>query len=195
MWFIRTFASFWSKKDFAANTGLIGLVCGVVGFALTFVYVIFNGLIFTGKYSGELERESDGYYAERKGTTTDFQCIASFDEEDVFSGFVKFSDLNKKQYNYKKDFYDNSKIQCICANTISLCNTQEILEQSDYDTDCSNIDGNSCKYIYAPAKIDNSNKDIFDRFLTTLILSLIVCLANLELILFGFLLFRTPGDF
>ena len=40
-----------------------------------------------------------------------------------------------------------------------------------------------------------SNKDMFDRFLTALILSLVVCLANIGLALFGFLLFRTPGEF
>ena len=39
------------------------------------------------------------------------------------------------------------------------------------------------------------NKDLSDRFLTALILSLIVGLANIGLALFGFLLFRTPGDF
>ena len=39
------------------------------------------------------------------------------------------------------------------------------------------------------------NKDLSDRFLTALILSLIICLANIGLALFGFLLFRTPGDF
>ncbi|MBQ3642765.1 oligosaccharide flippase family protein, partial [bacterium] len=32
-------------------------------------------------------------------------------------------------------------------------------------------------------------------FLTALILSLIVCLANIGLALFGFLLFRNPSDF
>ena len=39
------------------------------------------------------------------------------------------------------------------------------------------------------------NKDLSDRFLTALILSLFVCLSNIGLALFGFLLFRTPGDF
>ena len=39
------------------------------------------------------------------------------------------------------------------------------------------------------------NKDLSDRFLTALILSLIVGLANIGLAWFGFLLFRTPGDF
>ena len=89
------------KKEFVPKTGLIGLVCGIVGFALSFVYVIFNGLVFTSKYSDVVERESDGYFAERKGSSgTIYNCIASYDKEDVFSGFAKFSDLNKKQYNY-----------------------------------------------------------------------------------------------
>ena len=47
---------------------------------------------------------------------------------------------------------------------------------------------------YSP-KQGIENKDLSDRFLTTLILNLIVCLANIGLALFGFLLFRTPGDF
>ena len=48
------------KKEFVPKTGLTGLVCGIVGFALSFVYVIFNGLVFTSKYAGIRERESDG---------------------------------------------------------------------------------------------------------------------------------------
>ena len=41
------------KKDFVANTGLVGLICGIIGFVLTFVYVIFNGLVFTSNYSDQ----------------------------------------------------------------------------------------------------------------------------------------------
>ena len=54
---------------------------------------------------------------------------------------------------------------------------------------------NACKNLYAPIENEIKNKDISDRFLTALILSLFVCLANIGLALFGFLLFRTPGDF
>ena len=56
-------------------------------------------------------------------------------------------------------------------------------------------DPSICKNIYAIAEVKFENKDKFDRFLTALILSLVVCLANIGLALFGFLLFRTPGDF
>ena len=33
-----------AKKDFVPKTGLIGLICGVVGFVLSFVYVVYNGI-------------------------------------------------------------------------------------------------------------------------------------------------------
>ena len=52
-----------------------------------------------------------------------------------------------------------------------------------------------CPYLYVSEQGDIANQDLYDRFLTTLILSLVVCLANIGLALFGFLLFRTPGDF
>ena len=53
----------------------------------------------------------------------------------------------------------------------------------------------NCQYLYIEGTSRNDNQDLFDRFLTALILSLVVCLANIGLALFGFLLFRTPGEF
>ena len=186
------------KKEFVPKTGLIGLVCGIVGFALSFVYVIFNGLVFTSKYAGIRERESDGYFAEKKGTSANiYSCFASYDKDDIFTGYAKFSDLNKKQYNYEKDFYgDDFDYHCECENLLRECSKGETIDISLTSSGCeSDIQGASCKYIYAEAIEENGYKDIFDRFLTTLILSLVVCLANIGLALFGFLLFRTPGDF
>ena len=198
------------KKDFVSNTGLIGLICGVVGFVLTFVYVIFNGLVFTGKYSDVLERDGDGIYAERTSLTATqatYKCINFDDSGDSYSGYAKYSDLNKKQYNYKKDFYDSDEAQNCEDNepddsgtTISYysnCLGYRYGETFDISLPVSSgeLDPNECKNIYAPQIGSITNKDIFDRFLTALILSLIVCLANIGLALFGFLLFRTPGDF
>ena len=53
----------------------------------------------------------------------------------------------------------------------------------------------TCPYLYVNEQDDITNQDVFDRFLTTLILSLVVCLANIGIALFGFLLFKTPGEF
>ena len=58
--------------------------------------------------------------------------------------------------------------------------------------------GRQCKKLYynSGANLDNFiNKDKNQRFLTALILSLFVCLANIGLALFGFLLFRKPEEF
>ena len=180
------------KKDFVSNTGLIGLICGIVGFVLTFVYVIFNGMVFTGQYSGEIERDGDGVYAEKTSTTDKFKCLYSDDSGDYFGGYAKFSDLNKKQYNYKHNFYSSDlATSCVTNVYYSRC-----LHESDSEISTAGTTiYTDCKFLYVKQPTEITNKDIFDRFLTALILSLIVCLANIGLALFGFLLFRTPGDF
>ena len=184
------------KKDFVSNTGLIGLICGIVGFVLTFVYVIFNGLVFTGKYSEEIERDGDGAYAEKSSNSNKFKCLYSDDSGDYFAGFAKFSDLNKKQYNYKHKFYSSEIESGGCATNAFIYDCTGIQADPEFSVSSSSTPlYTNCKFLYVSAPTEITNKDIFDRFLTTLILSLIVCLANIGLALFGFLLFRTPGDF
>ena len=187
------------KKDFVSNTGLIGLICGVIGFVLTFVYVIFNGIVFTSNYSGVYERDGDGVIAELISQSK-FKCLYYDDSGDAYAGMAKYSDLNKKQYNYKHNFYGSETTGCV--------DTSNDDEWAEYCTDNPDADfssgspsginnnpGASCQKLYAHEITEIKNKDIFDRFLTALILSLVVCLANIGLALFGFLLFRTPGDF
>jgi hypothetical protein len=178
------------KKDFVSNTGLIGLICGIVGFVLTFVYVIFNGMVFTGQYSREYERDGDGIFAERQNDGT-YKCLYGDNSGDHFAGRAKFSDLNKKQYNYKHEFYDSSvPDSCKDDDTKGWISDCSSTESTSFTPDPS-----ACQKLYAKPIQTITNKDIFDRFLTALILSLIVCLANIGLALFGFLLFRTPSDF
>ena len=186
------------KKDFVSNTGLIGLICGIVGFALTFVYVIFNGIVFTSNYSEEIERDGDGIFAEFDASADKYKCLY-YDKEDYYSGYAKFSDLNKNQYNYKHEFYDAAALGCVDNNDFDdnckgsdLTVDGTIAKASDGS---SHNDPTVCKNIYHGLNYEIKNKDIFDRFLTALILSLFVCIANIGLALFGFLLFRTPGDF
>ena len=179
------------KKDFVSNTGLIGLGCGIVGFVLTFVYVIFNGLIFT-KMDAEYKRNGDNAYAERVENTNNFKCLY-YDEKNPHKSKAKYSELNKKQYNYDKDLYFKLVDgDCTAESYISLCETVGTFDP--YALGLETIDSD-CKFIYYYPETGNGNRDIFDRFLTALILSLFICLANIGLALFGFLLFRTPGDF
>jgi uncharacterized membrane protein (DUF485 family) len=189
------------KKDFVSNTGLIGLICGVIGFVLTLVYVIFNGLVYTTIYVDSIEkRDGDYVIAEKDGNT--YKCLFFDDKNNINSKYPKISDLGKKQYNYDKDIikddddhkFDNCK-DINSANSIAtLCTVQEKIE----GTYATIYTANECGKIYVyniGSDLGIENKDLSDRFLTTLILSLFVCLASIGLALFGFLLFRTPGDF
>ncbi len=203
------------KKDFVSNSGLIGLICGIVGFALTFVYVVFNGLVYTTVYLNNgpdiIKRDGDYAIAEKDGDK--FKCLYFDHEKNSYSKYAKISDLGKKQYNYDKDGIEDY-IKAItahsgCVDTSNAAGTSSIADwctghETFTSTEISNSNIASCDLIYIERNevVSNGlpkegieNKDLSDRFLTTLILSLIVCLANIGLALFGFLLFRTPGDF
>ena len=201
--FIGLLHIFEVKKDFVSNTGLIGLICGVIGFVLSLVYVIFNGLVYTNYYDDNsivYKTDGDGIVAEASGSN--FKCKYFDEKGNTHALIAKYSDLGKKQYNYNKDLSKSltEKSNCVFELGITatdysdICSDVETFDPSDYF-----LPGTStCKNLYYyNTEISSSieNKDISDRFLTTLILSLFVCIANIGLALFGFLLFRTPGDF
>ena len=186
------------KKEYVSKTGMIGLICGFIGFVFSFVYVILNGLVYTTYYdhngiSPIYKRDSDGVFAEWK--SSQFECIYYDSTYNDHALYAKYSDLIQKQYNYDKDLIESYKKHSNDGCTAS-------------PTGCENNDGKiigtypGCTKLYANDYNSNdsiglyiTNKDISDRFLTTLLLSLFVCLANIGLAIFGFLLFRTPGDF
>ena len=190
------------KKDFVVKTGLIGLGCGIVGFVLTFVYVIFNGLVYTKYYDSDdilYKRDSEGAFAELKNGK--YECIYYDKPLNDYALYAKYSDLIKKQYNYNKDLYNEYKTTTTefhnCRVNPDNCENNDgkitgPINYYPYDT--SKI----CQKLYdsnTPYFDDFRNKDKSQRFLTSLILSLFVCLANIGLAIFGFLLFRTPGEF
>ena len=193
------------KKDFVSNTGLIGLGCGIVGFVLTFVYVIFNGLVYTNYYDNEIyKRNGDGAFAELDGNR--YKCLYHDTKGNGNAILAKYSDLGKKQYNYNKDLIDfytstTSNEYASCTRNPDDCIDEEYITFTNPDVQIPKYDGNNkCNYLYVSISNDYYynqviNKDKSDRFLTALILSLFVCLANIGLALFGFLLFRNPSDF
>jgi len=181
------------KKEFVSKTGIIGLGCGIVGFIFSFVYVILNGLVYTTVPTSEPKRNSDGAYAERSGNSGNFKCL--YNDNNPHAAFATISDLIQKQYNYDKDL--NKDILSKGSNCIYDENAvTNIPEDPDHCSRNDIISGNpSCTYLYIYPTVEITNKDLSDRFLTTLLLSLLVCLANIGLAIFGFLLFRTPSEF
>lgn len=179
------------KTDFAPKMGLIGLICGIVGFVLSLVYVIYNGIVYTNYYDDDdiYKTDSFGIFAQRNGDK--FECFYHDEPENRHSIIAKYSDLGKKQYNYNKDLI--ASYSAIAGSTSSTgCKADPKIclkgKEITYSYDCN--------YLYVPsAPTDSiSNKDKSDRFLTALILSLFVCLANIGIALFGFLLFKSPSE-
>jgi hypothetical protein len=176
-----------AKKDFIPKTGLIGLICGVVGFVLSFVYVVYNGIVYTKYYEDEYiyKRDSEGAFAVLNGDK--YICFYHDEPANYHSIIAKFSDLIKKQYNYDKDLvksYASDEVQN-CLGNPSSC---QVNGKITGNTNCKKL------YVFDGPIEEIYNKDISDRFLTTLILSLFVCLANIGLAFYGFLLFRNPDE-
>ena len=189
------------KKDFVANTGLIGLGCGVVGFVLSFVYVILNGIVYTNYYDNRIYKiDGDGAFAELNGDKK-YKCFYFDEEGNEHALYAKYSDLNKKQYNYNKglkESYEKDEVGGCVYSPPSDCSSNGYITFTTKKYIKNDSQKGECNYLYIDSnslQTQITNKDKSDRFLTTLILSLFVCLANIGLALFGFLLFRSPGDF
>ena len=186
-----------AKKDFIPKTGLIGLICGVVGFVLSFVYVVYNGIVYTKYYEYTIyKRDSEGAFAVLNGDK--YICFYHDEPANYHSIIAKFSDLIKKQYNYDKDLiasYKSPEVRA-CKKSPILCLDGKEIDASTITPDSSVPSITKCKYLYENNEpiTTFSNKDLSDRFLTTLILSLIVCLANVGLVIFGISLFQKPED-
>ena len=183
------------QKEFALKTGLIGTGCGIIGFVLTLVYIIYNGLVYTHYYDRDIyKRDGNGAFAELKGDK--YECFYFDKTGNTHALIAKYSDLSKKQYNYNKDLYNSfmySEEVIDCKYEPRSC----ISEYIDKSIAPKKRNGDNCKYLYVNQSPDTTiaNRDKSQRFLTALILSLFVCLANIGLALFGFLLYRKPDEF
>lgn len=179
------------KKEFISKTGLIGSLCGFIGFIFSLIYLVYNGIVYTNYYDYSVpKRDSGGVYAEKTSTPGQFKCLFFDDINNKYSVYATFSDLIQKQYNYEKDKYESvQNINCITNEHVASCSKNEFIDLGSLSS------LSSCENLYASRIYDIKNKDISNRFLTTLILSLLICLADIILALVGFLIYRTPGEF
>ena len=182
------------KKEYVSKTGMIGLICGFIGFVFSFVYVILNGLVYTTYYDYNnqiYKTDSDCAFAEKKEGY--FEWIYYDSPENSHALIAKYSDLIQKQYNYDKDIFEELQN----GEASSCLENPDVHNKNDRKIPIP-IGKGGCNKLYdsyCDGRILITNKDISDRFLTTLLLSLFVCLANIGLAIFGFLLYRTPGEF
>ena len=189
-------------KDFEKKTGLIGLITGIIGFILTLVYVCFSGYIFTNDAAyGILNIGSSPSFSTSFSTPSNLIKLypngarykwdtasnkyITIDENDKgeYANKLLYKDLGKKQYNYNSDYYET-----YYKGTSPPCN----IGSSAPSSLTSQI--NSCDYLYYSPITDIVNKYIYDRWLTALILSIVIFICDIGLSIFGFLLFKNSEE-
>ena len=190
-----------NKSEIIEKVGIIGLCCGAIGFVLTFVYIIFNGIVYTNYYDEDdamYKTDKEGAFAKKIGQDK-YECMY-FDKKGNFHAYIaKYSDLINKQYNYNRDLQneyqnDPEKSNPNCQGDPTSCDDDGSIKEARQYTD-ANGDNVDCDYLYTRYTTNEiTNKDKSDRFLTTLILGLIVCLANVGLAVFSLLIAKS-GEF
>ena len=185
-------------KPFEKYSGLIGTISGVITAVLTIIYVGYSASILNNQHI------RNGYYPmlyknKAKYHWNGNKYILPYDVEkldnDLDVQYIKIKDLGKKQYNYNSKFYqmtiddDSEYKNCIIGNTFS------ITTQKKYYINRDNENERKCDYIWNSNPgggyyYENiNNKFIYDRWLTTIILGVIIGVCGLGLALFGILLF------
>jgi hypothetical protein len=180
-------------KSFEKKTGLIGLISGIIGFILTLAYVCFSGYIFNNDVAYgflDLSQTEPNYFIhpnflrlfpngaimkiDSSGITYAYQT----DEIGEYSQYVLYKDLGKKQYNYNTNYF------------------QTYYKDPPPSKTCRYDDGVdvSCEYIYFTPEEDVINKYVHDRWLTALILAVIIVFCHLGFAIFGFLLFKKSEE-
>lgn len=182
------------EKETSKKSGILGLALGIIGAILTFIYVIFNGIVYTNYYDKTVYKiNEDGAFAE-SSYDDKYKCIYFNKENDDKALKAKFSDLLKSRYNYDKEMsaaFSDSKEKSGCNGQKSPldCATDGFIKgpinyyiDGDYKK-CYNL-------YYYENKRDNSNYDISSRFLAALIFSLFTVLLYCAMCFFGFMVLK-----
>ena len=90
-----------------------------------------------------------------------FKCLDFDDSEDVLNVYAKFSELNKKQYNYDKDLhkaYDSIQSECVDGGYADECGEdEEFTATGKYYYD-DNGNQKACPYLILMNKVELQTK-------------------------------------
>lgn len=181
------------KSETITSTGFIGMGCGIVGFILTLVYVIYNGIVYTHYYDTDTYKvDGKGAFAKLKDNS--YKCFYYNEAYDIEALKAKYSDLIKSQYNYNKklqDSFTNDPEKAGCSNVSPLeCRDKESIPyvaNSYYDYTDGTTRKQCQKLYYRKFFYDYTNYDKSACFLTVLLLSIIILLCYCGLIFSGFM--------
>jgi len=189
------------------KSNFIGMACGIIGFVLTLIYVILNGIVYTNYYDDKdlLKMKSDGSvleYEENKG----FKCYFYSDVGDKKAFIAKYSDYVKSQYNYDKaliDSYENEDKQRCSISTSSSSQyfyDLETCSKRGYLTFSGNYEliAEYCKKVYLKRDVLKKNYKNYNlgvRFLTVLLFSIFMLPCYCALVFFALKLSSNSSDY
>jgi len=190
---------------FKKYTGILVILTGVVGFVLTFVYIIFSVYIFNNDHMETEKLYENGAYLK----LIDNKYVFPFTQDDIDKDpnviYAKYKDLGKKQYNYDSKLYkrfretESDLYNCRYYSPIGTypgnLNSYNIIKNYKYSHT-----GNECQFLWKdsisnPIITSSSNKYLHDRWLTTIILGFVIIICSLILIYLGILLLTEKSEY
>ena len=194
-------------KDFEKKTGIIGIISGIIGCIITLVYACYSGYIFNNDVAyGILDDSNQQFYAPQnfhklypngalyKWDGTNFITVNANDKSEN-AEYLLYKNLGEKQYNYNTEYYktymENSPPIDDPANPGSTLNINGCNIMNGFTFPATLP---TCDYLFYTPETDVKNKYIYDRWLTALVLSIIIVAFNLGLFVFGFLLCKSGEE-
>ena len=171
------------RNGFKIGTGLFGLATGFISLVITGVYLGYSAYIFDNQAIRTIEKL---YSNKASFKWNGKNYVHDYDEKEVQSDndekYIKVKDLGKKQYNYDSDIYKASRDS---KSEFNGCQSRGTPSQ------VVTFNGKTCEYIWINAENDSvENKFLYDRWLTSIIFSAIICVLGICLGIFGFLVFN-----
>jgi hypothetical protein len=172
---------------------------------LTVIYLGYSSYIFNNDYSEETILYDNGAILKLVDGKYKYNYNKDDEKDNKYYDKAKFKDLGKKQYNYDSKRYkeysestDTSSIKSCSKEGAQTTGTDPetgdtIYIPAHYEGEAKSGD---CEYIWKYNYVTNSdytNKYIYDRWLTSIILSAFICLCNVGVAIFGLLIFLN-GD-
>ena len=208
-----------SGNNLGKIVGIIGLASGAIGFVLTFVYIIYSGIIFNNDVVGKvfnaygdqyqnsyLATEPDGAFMEWKDGK--YVCIF-YDKDNKDKLYRKYSNYGNKYLNYYHlnsiDKDDDYYKYTFCLERFSSHRGLEEWEKCkkyDEGTETFSPTGKKkvfdengkekleCEKIYAVDRGYNVKKNLYNYWVTTIVLGCFIFVFDIGLAIFGFLLFK-----
>ena len=192
-------------NNLGKSVNFIGIISGIIGFVLTFVYIIYSGIIFTQDVANKnyddfdniyqnalIKVDSESAHLKWDDSKGGYVCIF-YNKDKKDSVYLKYSDYGNKYLNYNKDIYIGCAIASTSDNFWHDCKTYD--EGHPYSNvklqirdESRNILGECDKLYLVLNSESNTRKILYDQWLTTIILGVFIFLLDIGLTIFGFLL-------